>query len=141
MTEAPDPRLQCTLCGSRFLHGGVVCGACPIAAGCDLVKCPSCGYQFPRGSRLVAFVRRLFRRAPPAEPSTLAGAPLGQPVVVRSLSFADGRLAVRLAHLGLVPGATVTLRQRRPTAVVRVGETTIALQRDAAEAIAVERPA
>ena len=53
---------QCGLCGLRFTHGGRVCGACPIGAGCDLVRCPGCGYQFPRGSRTVEWLVGWFRR-------------------------------------------------------------------------------
>ena len=50
----------CPLCGSRFRHGTLVCGSCPLNAGCEIVKCPSCGYQFPRRSRIVDFARRVF---------------------------------------------------------------------------------
>jgi hypothetical protein len=53
---------RCGLCGARFTHGEQVCGACPLAAGCDLVRCPSCGYQFPRRSALVDMVRRWWPR-------------------------------------------------------------------------------
>ena len=51
----------CPLCGGRFTHGEKVCGTCPMAAGCDLVRCPHCGYQFPRSSLLVRWALRLFR--------------------------------------------------------------------------------
>jgi hypothetical protein len=67
---SPSPCLgtefTCALCGARFTHGGETCGACPLAAGCDLVRCPACGYQFPRRSSLVDAWRRLsarFRRS------------------------------------------------------------------------------
>ncbi len=49
----------CSLCGARFTHGTLVCRSCPLNAGCEVVKCPSCGYQFPRRSRIVDIVRRL----------------------------------------------------------------------------------
>jgi predicted amidophosphoribosyltransferase len=52
----------CALCQARFTHGDRVCGACPLHAGCDLVKCPNCGYQFPRSSRLVEWLERWRRR-------------------------------------------------------------------------------
>ena len=52
----------CGLCGEVFTHGGQVCGACPISNGCDLIKCPSCGYQFPRTSRVAEGIARLWRR-------------------------------------------------------------------------------
>jgi NMD protein affecting ribosome stability and mRNA decay len=52
---------RCTLCGLSFTHGGQVCGACPLQAGCTLVSCPRCGYSFPRGSWLVEWVGRVLR--------------------------------------------------------------------------------
>lgn len=51
----------CSLCGSRFRHGTLVCVSCPLNAGCEVVKCPSCGFQSPRRSRIVDFVRRVFK--------------------------------------------------------------------------------
>ena len=54
---------DCPLCGMAFTHGEQVCSACPLSAGCDIVRCPGCGYSFPRTSRIVEWVRRLVRRA------------------------------------------------------------------------------
>jgi len=54
---------SCPLCGGRFSHGTLVCGSCPLNAGCEVVKCPSCGYQFPRRSRLVSWAQRLLHAA------------------------------------------------------------------------------
>lgn len=53
----------CPLCGGRFTHGTLVCGSCPLNAGCEIVKCPSCGYQFPRRSRLVSWAQKLLQVA------------------------------------------------------------------------------
>ena len=53
----------CPLCGARFTHGILVCGTCPLHAGCEIVKCPSCGYQFPRRSRIVGWAQRLLQAA------------------------------------------------------------------------------
>lgn len=55
---------QCPLCGARFTHGLQACPSCPINAGCSLVTCPQCEYSFPRASRLVNWLRRLFGRKP-----------------------------------------------------------------------------
>ncbi len=60
--HGPGTRFECGLCGTSFTHGGQVCGACPLNAGCDLVKCPNCGYQFPRSSRIAEWGRRIWRR-------------------------------------------------------------------------------
>ncbi|HUC44233.1 MAG TPA: hypothetical protein VMR65_09355 [Candidatus Sulfotelmatobacter sp.] len=53
--------LTCSLCGARFTHGTLVCTSCPLNAGCEVVKCPSCGFQTPRRSRLVDWAKRLLR--------------------------------------------------------------------------------
>ena len=50
----------CSLCGAHFTHGTLVCVSCPLNAGCEVVKCPSCGFQSPRRSLIVDAVRRLF---------------------------------------------------------------------------------
>jgi len=50
---------RCGLCGTRFTHGNLVCTSCPMNAGCEVVKCPQCGYQFPRNSRIVDWGRKL----------------------------------------------------------------------------------
>ena len=50
----------CSLCGARFTHGTLVCVSCPLNAGCEVVKCPSCGFQSPRRSRIVDAIRRVF---------------------------------------------------------------------------------
>lgn len=52
---------RCGLCGARFTHGAMACASCPLHVGCDVVKCPECGYQFPRSSRLVEWAGKLAR--------------------------------------------------------------------------------
>jgi DtxR family transcriptional regulator, Mn-dependent transcriptional regulator len=49
-----------------------------------------------------------------------------------------GRL-VRLSNLGIVPGATVGLQQKSPAAVLRIGETTLALDSSIAAEIYVRK--
>ena len=49
----------CSLCGTRFTHGTLVCGSCPMNAGCEVVKCPSCGFQSPRRSRIIDWAKKV----------------------------------------------------------------------------------
>ena len=140
----------CALCGLRFTHGGQVCASCPITQGCqDLVRCPRCGYQFPRGSRTLAWAARLWNCLRGSSvPATAAGShPVqtldhlrpGEVARVLQVSAADVPMLMKLSQLGLVPGAEVKVQQSRPAAVVRVGETTVALQRAVARAVHVRR--
>ena len=46
---------------------------------------------------------------------------------------------VKLSHLGVVPGAVVHLQQTRPAAVIRVGQTTLAVDPEIAAGIYVKR--
>ena len=48
-------------------------------------------------------------------------------------------MLMKLSQLGLVPGAEVRMEQSRPAAIVRVGETTVALQRAVACLVHVRR--
>jgi DtxR family Mn-dependent transcriptional regulator len=65
----------------------------------------------------------------------------GQSACIVHIVAREPGLLVRLAALGLVPGASVVLAQRRPTAVVRVGETTLAIETSLADEIYVKRVA
>lgn len=74
--------------------------------------------------------------APPAVPlTTLRPGRAGTVAAVRSTE--PGRV-VRLSSLGVVPGAVVTLVQMRPAVVLRIGETSLAVDRDVADDIFVE---
>jgi DtxR family transcriptional regulator, Mn-dependent transcriptional regulator len=65
--------------------------------------------------------------------------PPGQDGRVVHLVPRDHQRLMRLSALGLVPGAQVHLQQKRPAVVVRVGETTLALEPDVAAEIYVKR--
>jgi len=49
--------IDCSMCGHSFTpEEGAACrSGCPVA-GCGMVTCPSCGFEFPPASKLVSFV-------------------------------------------------------------------------------------
>jgi hypothetical protein len=54
---------RCPLCGSEFDAEGQGCRpSCPMAKGCSVVCCPSCGYSFPQETGLAGGLRRLLDR-------------------------------------------------------------------------------
>lgn len=141
---ADDP-VTCPLCGLLFEASDTLCGhGCPLRATCGLVRCPGCEYEFPRSLRPLSWWQRLRGRAPRPDPcqGLLAVSDLqrGESAVVAALPASAERCNA-LAVFGLVPDAAVTLVQRRPACVLRVGETELALDRDIACQILVRRPA
>jgi Fe2+ transport system protein FeoA len=121
---------QCPLCGAGIAGGGSGCASCPLAWSCDLMSCWRCGYQFPRGSRLMAWAQRLLRRRAVTTPgpATLDDVVPGTTCVVAQVD-GDPALQVKLAHLGLAEGAAVRVDQRRPELVLQVGATRFAVER------------
>jgi hypothetical protein len=57
--------IHCGMCGHAFTHAeGIACSkGCPMARGCGMVTCPSCGYEFPPESKIVTLVTRVLNRA------------------------------------------------------------------------------
>ena len=84
--------------------------------------CPH-GKPIPAGSCCRAFLG-------PAEPlvQPLDRLPVGQWGRIVHIAAREPERLVRLSSLGVVPGATVQLQQRSPAAVLRIGETTLAVE-------------
>jgi hypothetical protein len=63
VNAAAQPVETCPLCGNAFDAAGQGCRpSCPLARGCSVVCCPSCGYSFPQERGLAAGLRRLLER-------------------------------------------------------------------------------
>jgi DtxR family Mn-dependent transcriptional regulator len=95
--------------------------------------CPH-GKPIPPGSCCRTFSRTLEPLVQPLD--TLAPGQAGR--IVHIVSREPGRL-VKLAGLGVVPGAVVHLQQRTPATVLRMGETTVAFDPAIAAEIYVRR--
>jgi len=55
-----DERQQCCpLCGHSFTEETAAneCRSCTLFAGCQWVRCPKCGYEWPREPRIVRWLR------------------------------------------------------------------------------------
>jgi Fe2+ transport system protein FeoA len=131
--------VTCPLCALEYVPGGDSCRerGCPIAlGGCATRHCPRCGYTMPDEERSAAarLVRRLFRARPQRAAETLADLPAGAFAVVARIEGDHARQA-RLTGQGLAPGVAVHVVQRRPTYVIEVGETTIAVEDRVATAV------
>jgi DtxR family transcriptional regulator, Mn-dependent transcriptional regulator len=95
--------------------------------------CPH-GKGIPPGPCCRALTREL---EPLVQP--LSRMALGQAARIVYIAPRERERLVRLANLGIVPGATVRLDQRSPAAVILVGETTLAVDPEVAGEIYVKR--
>ncbi|HEU4355615.1 MAG TPA: FeoA family protein [Actinomycetota bacterium] len=130
--------------------------ACPLGAHCNLICCPNCGFQVvdTAKTRLGGWLSRTFgspRRGKTRRTVTPIAAPIretiplshvlpGREVRIVALREMSGPRVSRLGAFGLVPGSCVEVVQRRPTPVVRVGETELALGVEILELIEVVPP-
>ncbi len=138
--------LTCPLCGFEFEKQDTLCAhGCPLGALCNLLRCPSCEYEFPLRPPRVSWIRRLWGRPSRARqqlPQDILaiddlGAGDGAIVMCVGGTVPDRRNA--FAVFGLIPGAEATVLQQRPTCVIRIGETELALDREIAREILVRR--
>ncbi len=56
--------MKCPLCGMEFNpeHAQKACAGCPLAKGCNLVKCPNCGYEVPKEPEFIKKLKKKRRR-------------------------------------------------------------------------------
>jgi rubredoxin len=76
--------IDCSMCGHSFTREeGAACrSGCPMA-GCGMVTCPSCGFEFPPESKLVTLVASLLRRRGPRVADSASPALAGARAVAR----------------------------------------------------------
>lgn len=140
--------LACLLCGMEFQKTETVCVAgCPVKGACTYVRCPYCHYEMPETPRFLDRLRALWSRPASAREGaaatngalTLDRLRAGESATVTSVGCTATARRNSLGVFGVAPGAEVTLLQRYPACVVRVGETELGLDEAIAREIEVER--
>ena len=139
--------VPCPMCGIEFERTETVCErGCVLAKACDSVRCPSCDYEFPENAKTVTWFQRIFsRRKPLPKPpengnsATLDKMRAGERAELIQLTCMSPTRRNTLTVFGLTPGTEITLLQRSPSYVIRVGETELGLDREIAEGIYVRK--
>jgi len=145
-TATPGALVTCPMCGYEFDRDDTLCGhGCPLGSLCNLVRCSNCEYEFPDAPRRRSWLKKLLSRStrparlPPDVRAVSTLAP-GEAATVVCLGERNGSRYGTLSVFGIVAGAEVTLIQRRPACVVKIGETELALDPEIAADLLV-RPA
>ena len=138
--------LTCPFCGFEFEKVDTLCAhGCPLGALCHLTRCPSCNYEFPERPKRISWIHKLFRRGAlayselPTDIQPITKLKGGDRATVLCMGGQNPQRHNTLAVFGLVPGSEVVLLQQRPSCVVRVGETDLALDAEIAREILVQR--
>jgi Fe2+ transport system protein FeoA len=138
--------LTCPLCAFEFKRVDTICRhGCPLSSICNLVRCPSCAYEFPETPPQRSWFARLVRPnddgRPEASCETVSVEKLaaGETAHVVCVAGQPDDRRNTLAVFGVTPGSEITLIQHRPSCVLRVGETELALDTDIAQRILVMR--
>lgn len=140
-----SPYLTCPLCGFEFDRTDTLCAhGCPLGAMCNLVRCPSCNYEFAETYPKMSWLRRLLSRQPNLAPEQLPSTvrpvselPFGAVAEVVCVGGSRQGREDRLAVFGLAPGAEIMVIQQRPSCVVKIDETELALDPEIAAQILV----
>jgi Fe2+ transport system protein FeoA len=98
-----------------------------MSRGCDMVRCPRCGYEFVESGRILDMLRRWIRRgpAPRGETFRLIDLQPGETGSIISIPHHSLARVSRLASFGIVAGTEVRLIARLPTVVLECGSTQI----------------
>jgi Fe2+ transport system protein FeoA len=134
---------HCPLCGFEFEKHDTPCArSCPLSKFCNLICCPNCHYEFPPETQPLGWLRALFHREKRAtmqhEALGLDELEEGEESELVCLNCEHAHRRNALAVYGLVPGTRLLLQQKRPSFVVRVGETELALEAEIAREIFVK---
>ncbi len=144
--------MRCQLCGFEFDPTEMSCHAsCALNEYCAVICCPNCGHQTvdESKSKLAQGFRRTLERIgkrhttvtqTTGEPVTCRLSELwpGQSATVISIESQNASRVERLSIYGVVPGCQLTLQQRRPTFVARVGFTDLSFEREVADEILIQ---
>lgn len=140
--------IRCAMCGQLYdPDQHLACQTCPLHSGCNLVCCPSCGYQTvnPHRSKLVRLLHSFHTHRMATRFSnsgmnriTLAEVPVGceAKVVGFSADIPLGR-RIYLQAYGLVPSHRIQVLQQSSVTIIRLDHVELALEKDLAKRIRV----
>ena len=143
--------MKCSLCGFHYSEQEVqtACSACPVTKGCQLLRCPNCGYETPPEPKWLKTIRGWFskRGQRPFSQSKNHGegrekgrCPLfllavNQESEVTSIQTNDSKKLQKLIAIGLFPGTKLTLIQKFPSYTFQMGHSQFVIDRELAECI------
>lgn len=55
--------IKCSFCGYSFSNADVIesCAGCPLKRTCNKYKCPKCGFEIPKQTKIAKIIKKLWR--------------------------------------------------------------------------------
>lgn len=143
--------LSCPLCGGKFPLTAEVCHSCGMNQNCVNITCPYCRYEFVVESAVWNSLASLWKRLTSSRArrgkqsngrdrdghgeASLDMEEVGGICEVARLQITDPGRLTQLVSYGLFPGMRVRVVKKKPSLILEMGETELALDRDLAAAI------
>lgn len=146
MNQSKPIYLHCSMCGLEFEKTETVCShGCPMGLSCKHVRCPNCSFEFPEPPRAARWLQHVLRRRRDSVPRPTNGETVslnrlrsGDRCLLQHLGCGSSGRRNTLTVFGMIPGTELTLLQRHPSYVVRIGETELGLDEEIAREIYVK---
>ena len=121
--------MKCTLCGYQFegKEKDIVCAGCPLEPGCQLVRCPNCGFEWPVTGYEKSVTVPLSHMKP------------GESGKIVNICTLKTEHVKKIISLGLLPGMDIKLIRTFPTLLCQIEYSQFALDREIASYVVVKR--
>jgi Fe2+ transport system protein FeoA len=136
--------MKCAFCDFEFDEASALrcCKGCALFGGCQKVRCPKCGYESPRETRLVRWIRswgsrRRGNRDHAGATGPLARGHVGAAGDVVGIDTRDQAQMRKLMAMGILPGTHIQLLRRFPSFVFQVDYSQFTVDRELALSILV----
>ena len=134
--------MKCTLCGSEFdeVKAHATCQGCGFVKGCELVKCPCCGFEnapVPRWAKKLFWKKKRKKNGKSSNQSTLRLDELevNQKVSVSFIQIEDKNALQKIIAMGVLPNSELILLQKFPSFVFQMGFSQFSIDKELASCI------
>ncbi|MBI4353434.1 MAG: ferrous iron transport protein A [Candidatus Omnitrophica bacterium] len=125
--------MKCSLCGWEFgeQEAGQACGKCWMQKGCELVRCPQCGFEM--------VLERAVRGEAAGEAVSLDRLKMNEKAEVSHVHTQDRRSLQKLIAMGVLPRTPITVVRKFPSYVFRIDHALFSVDKELASSIYVKR--
>ena len=136
--------MKCSLCGSEFDEANpnthAACQGCGFVKGCDLIKCPRCGFENTSEPKWLkkwfgSSERQKVHRSLGKLDLRLDELDIHERAKVSFVEMADQNVVRKIIAMGALPDTEIVLLQKFPSFVFQIGFSQFSVDRELASSI------